>query len=124
MGFLDEAKNSEEVVNLIEQLRNAIVFYQVGRNYEMLTSVNTIGTDIAATGDILSNTEFDCEAALNAVDLRADSVPGLTKSSFNASLKLREVSHDVLVEVQASYPSRDILCPWRRLREFPSGCTD
>ena len=124
MGFLDKAKDSGEVVNLIDQLRNAIVFYQVGRNYEMLTSVNTIVTDIAATGDILSNTEFDCEGALNVVDLKANSTPGLTKSSFDASLKLREVGHDVLVEVQASYPSRNVLCPRKRLRAFSSGWTD
>ena len=31
--FLDKAKDSEEVVNLVEQLRSAIVYYQVSRNH-------------------------------------------------------------------------------------------
>ena len=31
--FLDKAKDSQEVANLVEQLRTAIVFYQVSRNH-------------------------------------------------------------------------------------------
>ena len=30
-GFLDKSKDSQEVVNLVEQLRTAIVYYQVSR---------------------------------------------------------------------------------------------
>ena len=31
--FLDKAGDSQEVVNLVEQLRSAIMYYQVGRNH-------------------------------------------------------------------------------------------
>ena len=33
--FLDKAEDSQEVVTLIEQLRTAIVYYQVSGNYMM-----------------------------------------------------------------------------------------
>ena len=32
-GFLDKGKHSQEVVNLIEQLRDAIVYYQVSGDH-------------------------------------------------------------------------------------------
>ena len=39
-GFLDKAKDSQEVVNLVEQLRSAILYYQVSRNHSGKTGVN------------------------------------------------------------------------------------
>ena len=33
--FLDKAEDSQEVVTLVEQLRTAIVYYQVSGNYMM-----------------------------------------------------------------------------------------
>ena len=41
-GFLDKAKDSQEVVNLVEQLRSAIVYYQVSRNHVGKTEVNAM----------------------------------------------------------------------------------
>jgi len=32
-GFLDKSGDSQEVVSLVEQLRTAIVYYQVGGNH-------------------------------------------------------------------------------------------
>ena len=32
-GFLDKAKDSQEVVNLVEELRSAILYYQVSGNH-------------------------------------------------------------------------------------------
>jgi len=32
-GFLDKRVDSQEVVNLVEEIRNAIVFYQVSGNH-------------------------------------------------------------------------------------------
>ena len=32
-GFLDKSKDAQEVVNLVEELRSAIVYYQVSANH-------------------------------------------------------------------------------------------
>ena len=42
-GFLDKVKDSQEVVNLVEQLQNAIMYYQVSRNPAGQTEVNAMG---------------------------------------------------------------------------------
>ena len=41
-GFLDKANDSQEVVNLVEQLRSAILCYQVSRNHAGQTGVNVM----------------------------------------------------------------------------------
>lgn len=48
-GFIDKGRDSQEVVNLIEELRSAIMYYQVSRRYGGSTRVNTNGIDLSAT---------------------------------------------------------------------------
>ena len=57
--FLDKTKDSQEVVNLVEQLRTAIVCYQVSGNHLALARVNTRGTALATTVDIQPDRETD-----------------------------------------------------------------
>ena len=61
VGFLDKEKGSQEVVNLIEQLRNAIAYYQVGGNHAARTALNTDEPDTTATNDIQQNQGTDCK---------------------------------------------------------------
>jgi hypothetical protein len=63
-GFLDKMKDSQEVVSLVEELRNAIVCYQVSENYLVLPGVNTDGTALAATVDVQSDRETKCKVTL------------------------------------------------------------
>ena len=51
-GFLDKSKDSQEVVNLIEQLRTAIVYYQVSAIHVMRTGANVDETVLTATVDL------------------------------------------------------------------------
>jgi len=50
-GFLDKGKDSQEVVDLVEQLRTAIVYYRVGGSpvARPYTMADTRGTALAAT---------------------------------------------------------------------------
>jgi len=59
-GFVDKRKDSQEVADLIEELRDAIVYYQVSSgNHARRTDVNTDETDLTAAVDIQSNWEID-----------------------------------------------------------------
>ena len=52
MGFIDKTKDSQEVISLVDELRNAIVAYQVGEKYITLHSVNMRGTALAAAVNV------------------------------------------------------------------------
>lgn len=58
-GFFDKAKDSQEVVNLVEELRNAIVYYQVSRDHGAWAGVDTDITALAATVGVPSNWKPD-----------------------------------------------------------------
>jgi len=59
-GFLDKTKDCREVVDLVEELRNAIVYYQVSRYYTDQTGgINKSGVDLTATVDIQSDRTID-----------------------------------------------------------------
>lgn len=52
VGFIDKTKDSQEVISLVDELRNAIVAYQVGEKYITLHSVNMRGTALAAAVNV------------------------------------------------------------------------
>ena len=62
-GFLDKSKDAQEVVNLIEQLRTAIVYYQVSRMRTMQTVIDMHGIVLTATDDLQSGWETGCKGA-------------------------------------------------------------
>ena len=77
-GFLDKSKDSQEVVNLIEHLRTAIVYYQVSGIHLVRTGANVLETVLAAT-----------------IDLQPDRGTGC-KVSFLSSLRLHVEKHPLL----------------------------
>ena len=61
--FLDKAKDSQEVVNLVEQLRTAIVFYQVSRNRMVWARANARRAALTATVNVQSDRETGCKVS-------------------------------------------------------------
>jgi len=61
-GFVDKGKDSQEVADLIEELRDAIVYYQVSGHHAGRTSVNTDETDLATAVCIQSDWKAYCKA--------------------------------------------------------------
>ena len=53
--FVDKTEDSQEVVRIVEEFRNAIVFYQVSGSHTAQTCVNTDRIDIATTLDVQPN---------------------------------------------------------------------
>jgi hypothetical protein len=51
-GLIDKSNDSQEVVSLVEELRRAIVYYQVREDHAVSPRVNTRGTALAATVDV------------------------------------------------------------------------
>jgi len=52
-SFFDKKKDSQQVVDLVDELQTAIVYYQVSGHYVVkISGVNKSGTDIATTIDI------------------------------------------------------------------------
>lgn len=58
-GFFDKGKDSQEVINLVEELRNAIVYYQVSGDHAVWAGVDTDITALAATVGVPSNWKPD-----------------------------------------------------------------
>jgi len=60
-GFLDKAKDSQEVVSLVEKLKTAIVYYRVSRDYaaQAETGSDTHGTALTATIHVQSDRQID-----------------------------------------------------------------
>ena len=62
-GFLDKSKDAQEVSNLIEQLRTAIVYYQVSGIHAMRTGTNVQKIVLTATVDLQSDWKDGCKGA-------------------------------------------------------------
>ena len=52
VGFLDKMKDSQEVVSLVDELRNAILGYQVSETQVVLPRVNTRGIALTAAVNV------------------------------------------------------------------------
>ena len=61
--LFDKGKDSQEVVNLVEELRTAIAFYQVSSGHAVQTSINENETAITTTVDIQTDGKTDCETS-------------------------------------------------------------
>ena len=74
-GLLDKARDCREVVELVEELRNAIVYYQVSGSYAGQTGrVDMNGTDLTATVNIQSDRTIGCKAVYPGLKFQADKV--------------------------------------------------
>jgi len=76
-GFLDKAKDSQEVINLVDELRNAIVAYQVGKKHITLPSTNTSGIALAATVNVQPDWKTGCRSLIPTIYHRTDEIPRL-----------------------------------------------
>jgi len=61
VGFLDKTKDSQEVISLVDELRNAIIGFQVGKKHMALPRANTRGTALATTVDAQSDPKSGCK---------------------------------------------------------------
>jgi len=59
--FFDKGKDAQEVANLVEELRNAIVYYQVSGNHVVETRVDINETGVTTTIDIQPDRRTDCK---------------------------------------------------------------
>ena len=88
---LDKTRDSGEVVKLVEELRRAVLVYQVSIKPNPSRGLLTRGTGVATTIDIQPGRPPDCEFALLIFDYGAELPTGCIKSSFDALLNMRQV---------------------------------
>ena len=91
VGVLDKAKDSAEVVALVEELRQAILVYQVGVGVYWGRRVLTRSTDVATAVDLQPSCSVDCESLFLVFDSEAKPLYGCDKASFDTLLKLNQV---------------------------------
>ena len=90
---LDKAQDSQEIIKLVEELRQAILVYQVssrGRGSHSRVSL-TRGTGVTATVDIQPGRPIECKFLPLIFDFETKLAVGRFKSSFDALLKLHQV---------------------------------
>ena len=88
---IDKSRDSGEVVKLVEDLRRAILVYQVGIRHHPGPGSLTRGAGVATTIDIQSSRPPHCEFVLLIFDYESDLLIDYIKSSFDALLKMRQV---------------------------------
>ena len=87
--ILDKKQDSGMIVKLVEELRQAILIYQVGTVQNCRSSrVDDFWIVVATTVYRQSGHTVGCKYPPNVFTVQID---GRIKSSFNAFLKLREV---------------------------------
>ena len=88
---LDKTQDSGEVIKLVEELRRAILIYQVSVRHRLSRKSLTRGTGVTTTVNIQPGRPFECEFLPFIFDCEAELVAGRIKSSFDALLKLHQV---------------------------------
>ena len=90
--ILDKAQDTGEVVKLIEQLRRAILIYQVTIKYVQNWKLLTCWSDVTTTVIIHPGRPIDREFLPLESDFETNLMGGQSQSSFDAFLKLRQVT--------------------------------
>lgn len=93
--ILDKMQDSGEVIKLIEQLRRAILTYQVGVKCCQTRKPLTRATGITATVVIQPGCPIDRESPSPKFDFETNLAAGRFQSSFDTFLKLRQVTEHV-----------------------------
>ena len=90
---LDKSRDLGEVVKLVEELRRAILVYQVSIEHHTSWGGESLtrGTGVTTAIDIQPSRPPDREFVLLVSDSEADLLTGHIKSSFDALLKMRQV---------------------------------
>ena len=89
---LDKKQDSQEVVKLVEKLRQAILVYQVSARHRRSLKSLTRGAGITTTVNIQPGRPFDREFLLPVSGIEAQWAICRFKASFDAILKLHQVS--------------------------------
>jgi hypothetical protein len=85
-------RDSGEVIKLVEELRRAILVYQVSVRHHQSRKSLTRGTGVTTAVHIQPGRPFDCEFLPLVFDCEAKPVAGRTESAFDALLKVHQVS--------------------------------
>ena len=88
---LDKARDSGEVVRLVEKLRQAILIYQVSSGRCQSGKSLTRETAVTTAVHIQSGRAFDSKFLSTVFDLQAQCILGQFKAQFGARLKLDQV---------------------------------
>ena len=88
---LDKSQDSQEVVRLVERLRQAILIYQVSAGYLTGWKSLTRGTGVTTTVDIQPGRSIDRESLPSVFDSETQRAIGQPKASFDVLLKLHQV---------------------------------
>ena len=89
---LDKTRDLQEVVGLVEKLRQAILVYQVGAKGRWAQSDSlTGGIGVTTTVDIQSGRSIDREFLSLVSNFETKPAAGRSKSSFDVLLKLHQV---------------------------------
>ena len=107
--LLDKTQDSQEVVKLVEKLRQAILIYQVSARDLQSRKRLTRGAGIATAVNIQPSRPLDREILLPVFDSRTQRLVCQFKASFDVLLKLHQVGEHV----------RDQRCRITRLQTSP-----
>ena len=88
---LDKARDSGEVIKLVEELRRAILVYQVSVRHRRSRESLTRGTGVTTAVNIQPGRPFDRKFLPLTFDCEAKLVARRAKSSFDALLKMHQV---------------------------------
>ena len=94
---LDKTQDSQEVIKLVEKLRQAILVYQVSAKRRQSQKPLTRGVGVTTAVDIQPGHPSDCEFPPLISDPGTKLVVGWFKSSFDELLKLHQVRECVRV---------------------------
>jgi len=88
---LDKTQDLQEVISLVEKLRQAVLIYQVSVRHRQNRRSFTRGTGVATTVDIQPGRAFDRESLIPVSDLKTQRSGCRFKASFDVLLKLHQV---------------------------------
>lgn len=88
---LDKTKDLQEVIGLVERLRQAILVYQVSVRDRQNRKSLTRRAGVTTTVNIQPGRPFECEFLFPVSDLETNRAAGWFKASFDTLLKLHRV---------------------------------
>jgi len=88
---LDKSQDSQEVIGLVESLRQAILIYQVSAGHRQSRKLLTRGTGGPTTVNIQPGRSFDRESLLPVAGFETQRSVGRFKASFDTLLGLHQV---------------------------------
>ena len=121
---LDKTQDSQEVVKLVENLRQAILVYQVSAGHHQTRKPLTRQTGVATAVTIQPGRPFDREFLPPILDFETESVACRFKASFDVLLKLHQVRDLCAQQKTPNNEFADVACQKKdRVRPCAVGST-